>query len=60
MGQDYLKLDANTDRDEIIDKMTEQQLSEAVIVNLQEQYLGLFACMMPFNNVSQQRRMKWS
>jgi CIC family chloride channel protein len=41
MSQDYLKLDAQTARDEIVNRMTKQQLSEAVVVDQQAQYLGI-------------------
>ena len=41
MSQDYLALDANTSRDEIIKQMVKQQLSEAVIVDHQQHYLGM-------------------
>ena len=41
MSQDYLTLDARTERDKIIEQMVKQQLSEAVIVNQDQHYLGM-------------------
>lgn len=53
MSRDYLTLHAGTSRDEIINRMTKQQLSEAVIVDQQQHYLGMIRLRDAFQQDTQ-------
>lgn len=52
MSQKYLALDVNTDKDEIINRMAKQQLSEAIIVNQQMHYIGMIRLRDTFQQPS--------
>jgi CIC family chloride channel protein len=53
MSQDYLTLHSSTGRDEIIDRMAKQQLSEAVVVDQQQQYLGMIRLRDAFQQATE-------